>query len=301
MIRMPAEWEPHLATWLSWPHNEDTWPGDFIERVEKTYLHIIEALQDEEIHILTHNKQISERVEKILVSAKLINQVNLHPILTDDCWIRDYGPLFIKDENDQTTALSFQFNHWGNKYTNEGLDNRVAPQIAELLKKSCTSIDMVLEGGSIESNGNGTLMTTSSCLLNKNRNPDLNQQDVEQNLKKYLGVQEIMWVNGEIEGDDTDGHIDNLARFVGPNRTLTDLPLPQPLFYKDRQLPASYANFYIANKVVLVPTFQDKNDERATSIIKGVFPERTLVGIDCRDLIVGQGGIHCITLHQPEG
>jgi len=331
--RMPAEWEKHSATWLAWPHNKETWEN--IGEVEKTYLEIIRALHTgEKVNILVNDANSKDSVKEKLSENKInIKNIFFYVIPTVDAWIRDYGPNFvIKKNNKSKIAFNhWQFNAWGSKYEDLKRDYLVPKKINEFLRMLCFKPEIVLEGGSIEVNGNGICMTTEQCLLNKNRNPNLSKAEIEQHLKDYLGGKEIIWLKSGIEGDDTDGHIDNIARFVNKNTVLcsfaeeTDknydalgenfeilnsykqnneklrilrLPLSE-VEYKEKRLPASYTNFYIGNYAVLVPLFQNKNDKRALKILKSVFPGRKIVGIDCRELVCGFGGIHCITQQQP--
>jgi agmatine deiminase len=334
---MPAEWEPHEATWLAWPHNEDHWPEKY-DPVPETYVKIIEALAPSEKVYITVNDQAMEdkaRYAMRHLSASVLKQVTFFHIPTDASWARDHGPIFVKDPQGNLTALDFVFNAWGKKYEPYDRDDIVPVHVAKVLGLPVIQSSMVLEGGSIDVNGAGSLLTTEQCLLNKNRNPDLSKKEIEENLRKFLGITQVLWLNEGIVGDDTDGHVDDIARFVDANTIVTvvesnpedenyailqenldrlrqmnnpqgvpfkivELPMPSPVFFKEQRLPASYANFYIGNNTVLVPTFRCKNDKAAIDILQSLFPNRKVVGIDCTDLVWGLGTIHCSTQQQPK-
>jgi agmatine deiminase len=336
---MPAEWEPHTGTWLTWPHNLETWPDQDMKQVESDYLQIVKAVaQVEQAHILVQDKSAEEAINnKLLANDVNMNQVFLYDIPTNDSWIRDYGPNFLvreKDNRREVAINDWDFDSWGRKYKWE-LDDLVAGFIAEHLEFPKFKPKIVLEGGAIEVNGLGTCLTTDSCLLNPNRNGGIRRERMEEFLKNYLGASKFIWLNGNLEGDDTDGHIDNLARFVNPTTIICSLeenerdsnflglmqnyerlqaakdqdgkpfqiiPLPMPGYVgstKER-LPASYANFYIMNNTVLVPEYDHPNDEKALEIITPLFPERNIIRIPCKTLIWGLGGIHCLTQQQPQ-
>ncbi|MCH8313455.1 MAG: agmatine deiminase family protein [Nitrospinae bacterium] len=337
-FRMPAEWEPHSGTWLAWPHNLETWDKEVLPHVEQTYLSIIQALAPGEIvHILVDNETSLESVKiKIANAGFPCDPLRFYIIPTDDAWIRDYGPNFLvsgNPEHRQIALNNWRFDSWGGKYDWE-LDDRAGGEIARLLKLPAFEPDIVLEGGAIDVNGLGTCLTTESCLLNVNRNGGLDRHTVENILRNYLEVKNIIWLKGEIEGDDTDGHIDNLARFVNPRtvvcaceedsaassyKALNDnyeslqsaadqdgnllnvirLPMPGAVNTGSTRLPASYANFYIGNRTVLLPVFNVPNDSKAESIIQKIFPDREVVPLPCRELLAGLGGLHCITQQQP--
>jgi agmatine deiminase len=336
--RMPAEWEPHEATWLAWPHNPDTWPGKFAP-VPDIYVNMVQALhQHERIHICTNDAESAVRARGLLSKAGVdLSTIQFHEIPTNDTWARDHGPIFltrISNENNQLAATDWIFNSWGQKYGPWDLDDVVPQKIAELFELQYFTPGIVLEGGSIDVNGRGALLTTESCLLNPNRNPSLSRTDIEEYLRAYLGVTHILWLGDGIVGDDTDGHIDDIARFVNPTtvvcaveedpddvnyrplqdnwqrlQKMTDqnghplrvLPLcmPSPIEHEGNRLPASYANFYIANGTVLVPTYNCPNDQRALTTLQELFPMRQVVGISCTDLVWGLGAIHCVTQQQP--
>lgn len=333
---MPAEWEKHSAVWLAWPHDPTTFP-DRIERAEEVYTQIIGAIHEsEDMNLFVKDIAMKAKVVKLL-DKKGVNMEKIHFSVFEyaDVWFRDYGPIFVLDRTHRKLAmLHWVFNAWGGKYE-ELLKDAIIPSIInQKMRLRCFNPGIVLEGGSIDVNGRGTLLTTEQCLLNRNRNPDLSKKEIEQYLKDYFGVSNVIWLKKGIAGDDTDGHIDDVARFVAPSTVLcayeediTDenypvlkenyeilresgdqdgnslnlIKLPMPGSVGDGQvrLPASYANFYIGNKVVLVPVFGHENDKKALNIIQRVFPDRKVAGIDCTDLVYGLGAIHCITQQQP--
>ncbi len=337
--RMPAEWERHEATWLAWPHNPNTWPGKFAP-VPDIYVQMVRALyQHERVHVCTNDAESAVRVRRLLRKAGVdfSSTIQFHEIPTNDTWARDHGPIFItrpREGRSELAATDWIFNSWGQKYGPWDLDDVVPQKIATMFELQCFIPGIVLEGGSIDVNGHGTLLTTESCLLNPNRNPSLSRADIEDYLRAYLGVTHILWLGDGIVGDDTDGHIDDIARFVNPTtvvcaveddpvdvnyRPLQDnlkrlqgmkdqqgrplhvvpLCMPSPVEYEGTRLPASYANFYIANDTVLVPTYDCPNDQRALTTLQELFPLRQVVGITCTDLVWGLGAIHCVTQQQP--
>jgi agmatine deiminase len=343
---MPAEWEPHSGTWLAWPHNLGTWKESVLPKAEKTYLSIVRALvPGETVHILVNDQTSLESVKIRIANAGIpCESVRFYIIPTNDAWIRDYGPNFLvsgDSSNRQIALNNWQFNSWGGKYDFESdnydgeLDNQAGNEIAHHLKLPVFEPGRILEGGAIDVNGFGTCLTTESCLLNDNRNEGLDRGTMENILKNYLGANNIIWLQGEIiEGDDTGGHIDNLARFVNPGtivsaceedstapnyqklndnfetlQSATDqdgnlfnvirFPMPGVVEEDSKTLPASYANFYIGNKTVLLPVFNVPNDNRAQSILQNLFPDREVVPLPCRELLMGFGGLHCITQQQP--
>lgn len=337
--RMPAEWEPHSATWLSWPHNPNTWPGQDMSEVEEVYVAMIRALDlGEIVNLLVNDNETAKYVSARLRQAGVtLNRVHIYLIPTNDAWMRDYGPNFLvrSAPDDRLAFNNWHFNSWGGKYQWDK-DNRVGTSISELLKVPVFRPGIILEGGAIECNGQGICITTEQCLLNKNRNPGLGRKEMERYLRDYLNVQNVIWCQGEMEGDDTDGHIDNLVRFVNndtvlcaweedpqdPNhkslkenytilKTATDrngrplnvvrLPMPGYIGEKDTRLPASYANFYIGNKVVMLPTYNHAHDVTARDLLQKYFPTREVVCIPCETFIWGLGGIHCVTQQQPRG
>jgi agmatine deiminase len=338
-FRMPAEWEPHKGTWLAWPHNVDHWPGNF-EPIPHVYAEIIRALVlSEKVFVCVNDSEMEAYAKGTLKEARieetLLENVSFFMIPTDASWSRDHGPIFVRDISGSLLITDWTFNAWGGKYEPWIQDDVVPQKIAALLHLQVVEPGIVLEGGSIDVNGKGTLLTTEQCLLNQNRNPNLDRAQIEAYLNRYLGAENILWLKEGIVGDDTDGHIDDIARFVNDstvvcalesdlsdenyeilNRNYEDLkgmrtekgeplrvvtiPMPDPVFYEENRLPASYANFYIANKVVLVPTFRSKKDSEAISILSDLFPDRKVIGIDCVDLVWGLGTIHCSTQQQPK-
>lgn len=329
--RMPAEWETHAATWLSWPRREGISFPDTFDRVLPALREMVAALTESEpvcINVMNGAHEAEARA----VFDPLPNQecITYFEIPTNEPWCRDHGPIFLTRKSDPKLAIvDWDYNAWGNKYPPFDLDEVVPSRIAALLKLPVFYPKMILEGGSIDVNGAGTLLTSESCLLNKNRNPKLSLEEIEKRLRDFLGVQEILWLGDGIEGDDTDGHIDDLARFVSERKVVTvleedsadenyqplqenlnrlsgfgldivTLPMPGKIVREGMRLPASYANFYIANQVVLVPTFADPADEIALSVLQKCFPNRRVAGIDCRELIWGLGTFHCLTQQQPE-
>jgi agmatine deiminase len=339
---MPAEWQPHQATWIAWPHERDDWPGKF-GPIPWVYVEIVRHLaRAESVCILVEDSSVESVVRGMLKKAGVNRRrVSFFHIPTNRVWTRDYGPLFVRDAQGQLTILDFRFNAWA-KYDNWHLDNAVPTQAAYALQlphhqPEFNGQRVVLEGGSIDVNGQGLLLTTEECQLSpvQARNPGLTRVDLEHILGEYLGARKVLWLNRGIAGDDTHGHIDDLARFVGPRtvvtvvendpgdanyeplrenlerlRAMTDLdgrpleivtlPMPAPLTFAGERLPASYANFYIANKCVLVPTFNDIRDRQALSILEHLFPGREVLGIHAVDLVWGLGTLHCLTQQQPE-
>jgi len=330
--RMPAEWEKHEATWLAWPHNRDTWAD--IEKIEEAYAEIVKNIHaGEKVNLLVNGVSEEQAAKKRLVSANIdIKKVFFYRIRTVDAWIRDYGPTFILNKKENKLAMvKWNFNAWGNKHQELTKDDRIPFDINKKIGLPMFKPSIALEGGSIDVNGSGVCMTTEQCLLNKNRNPHLTKNELEDYLKKYLGVSCVIWLKGGIAGDDTDGHIDDIARFVNDNTVLCSfadkgginydalaenfnilkeckinsqklnvikLPLPE-LNFNESLLPASYANFYIGNSAVLVPVFGESSDAEALNTIKKIFPDRKVVSINCKELVYGFGAIHCITQQQP--
>ncbi len=334
--RMPPEWAPHQATWFSWPHNPDTWPGH-LEAAERALAGAVAALTEgETVRINVLNERHERHVAGLLAGRANLQRVQLHRIPTNDAWCRDHGAIFVTRAGTEAPllALDFGYNAWGGKYPPFDLDDAVPPRMAALLGAPHRTVDMILEGGSLDVNGAGTLLTTEQCLLNPNRNPGLSRAEIEQHLGENLGVGQILWLGEGIEGDDTDGHVDDLTRFVaedtvvavleddpadmnyralrenrerlagmrlpdGRPLSVVELPMPEPVFRGGERLPASYANFYIGNRVVLLPVFGGPRDEEAAATIAHCFPGRRVVGIDCRDIVVGLGTLHCLTQQVP--
>jgi agmatine deiminase len=335
--RMPAEWEPHAATWLSWPRRDGISFPDSYDRVMPIFAKMVDALADSEpVHINVCDAAHESDVKKILSRANARTaHVTFHQIPTNEPWCRDHGPIFVKrDEAPQLAVVDWDYNAWGWKYPPFEDDDVVPSRIAEELGLPVYYPGMVLEGGSVDINGTGTLLTTKSCLLNPNRNPDLSQAEIEQRLRDFLGVKQILWLGDGIEGDDTDGHVDDLTRFVNHSTVVTvveedqndanyrplqdnlallrtmqvedgkplaliELPMPRKIVRDGQRLPASYANFYIGNRAVLLPVFADFHDRWAVAVLEKAFPDRKVVPIDCRELIWGLGAFHCLTQQQP--
>ncbi len=335
-FRMPAEWEPQEAVWLSWPHNYASWPGQF-RPVPYNFARIVAAISRFEPVRINAAKKLHARAVRLCERAgAVMNRVTFHDHPTNDAWCRDHGPIFVKNPATGEVALTdWAYNAWGGKYPPYNLDNEIPPSIEKATGLRRFVNDMVLEGGSIDVNGDGLLLTSEQCLLNPNRNPHLTKEQIEQALKDYLGVQQILWLGEGIVGDDTDGHIDDMTRFfktdgfitcVEPNKKdknheilaanlerlkkfrtpagkkfdIVELPMPRPFGFNRQRVPASYANFLIVNGAVLVPTFRQPGpDARALEIIAGCFPGREVVGLDCYHLIWGLGTLHCISQQQP--
>ena len=329
-FRMPAEWEPHAATWIAWPHNRADWPGRF-QPIPWVYAEIVRKLAAvERVCILVPDVEAEQKARRILrkVGAAL-EAVQFFHCPTNRVWTRDYGPIFVRHASGEVAITDWDFNAWA-KYDDWPLDNAVTSNLASKLGQRLWPAGMVLEGGSIDVNGSGTLLTTEECLLSpvQARNPGLSPAEVERLLGEYLGIDRVVWLRRGIAGDDTHGHIDDLARFVDaetiviaseddpsdanyePLRENFDLlrkepfrvvklPMPHPLQFNGVRLPASYANFYIANRMVLVPTFNDPNDRHALATLAGLFPDREVVGIHCVELVWGLGTLHCMTQQQP--
>jgi agmatine deiminase len=332
--RMPAEWEPHTATWLAWPRSEGISFPDSFDRVMPALRAMVEALvESEQICINVCNSAHEAEARSVLCGLST-KKITFYRIPTNEPWCRDHGPIFLtRDRDPKLAAVDWDYNAWGNKYPPFELDEVVPTRLAEILKLPVFYPRMILEGGSIDVNGTGALLTSESCLLNKNRNPNLSRDEIEKRLRDYLGVCDILWLRDGIAGDDTDGHIDDLARFVSERTVVTvveenrddenyeplqenlarlrhmkirdlsidilTLPMPKKIVREGLRLPASYANFYIANTCVLVPIFADPNDETALSVLRECFPGRRVIGIDCRELIWGLGTFHCLTQQQP--
>jgi len=334
---MPAEWMPHRATWLVWPHNRETWPTQ-LETVREVWVRMMQALAEgEQVVLLVNDEQTREDViARLKEVGGAMDNISILKMGTVDVWMRDYGPTFLTRGGSEN-RLAFNdwiFNGWGRKYRAYEDDDRVARDMATLLKVPVFNHSVVLEGGSIEVNGAGTCLTTEQCLLNRNRNPDMSRGEIEQFLKDALGVSHLIWLGEGIIGDDTDGHIDDIARFINPmtvvcvletnskdenyaplrenyerlqgardqnghSLSVVTLPCPGPVDYEGLRLPASYANFYIANERVLVPVFDDPNDYKALGILQELFPERRVVGLPCKALVAGLGAIHCVTQQEP--
>jgi agmatine deiminase len=329
-FRMPAEWEPHEATWVAWPHNRDDWPGRFAP-IPWVYAEIVRKLaQVERVRILIQDRASEEAARRILrKSGANLDAVEFFHAPTDRGWTRDYGPLFVRNRAGEVALTNWRFNAWA-KYDDWRNDAAIPGVLTGALKLRAWEPGLVLEGGSIDVNGKGLLLSTEECLLSpvQARNPQLNRRQIERALCDYLGARQIVWLRNGIAGDDTHGHVDDLARFVNadtvaiasePDRTDTNyeplrenlailrklpfrvvkLPMPAPLIFNGRRLPASYANFYIANGLVLAPTFNDPNDRIALNTLARLFPDRIVTGINAVELVWGLGTLHCMTQQQP--
>jgi agmatine deiminase len=333
----PAEWHPQVATWLSFPINKDTWEDRF-DRIYPAYFEFIKTIAlSQKVKINANDEAtiqfIRTKLEEYNIPA---TQVELYPFPTNDSWCRDHGPAFlIHRENDSRMIVDWEYNAWGGKYPPYDADNAIPSRIAEVLQLPSVKTGIVMEGGSVEFNGKGTVLTSKSCLLNKNRNPHLTQEEIESYLKDYYGVEQVLWVEDGIVGDDTDGHIDDTVRFVNEDTVITvvesnpedanyaplkenlealkrmklpdgrslnivEIQMPDPVYSDGIRLPASYANFLITNGHVIVPTFRSKHDERALKIIQECFKTRKVVGIDATEIIWGLGSFHCLSQQEPQ-
>jgi len=360
---MPGEWESHSATWIGWPHNRTDWPGKFAS-IPWVYAEIVRNLaRVEQVNILVNHEMADAAARNVLVTAEVLPKSSLEPgtrsgnvkfwqIPTNRGWLRDTGPIFVrrdarsKSNLPSLAAVAWRFNAWA-KYSDWKLDAPVSAELGRRLQLPTWQPEVeingklrrvVLEGGSIDVNGRGTLLTTEECLLShvQQRNPDVSREQLEQLFADYLGIKKVVWLGRGIAGDDTHGHVDDISRFVAPSVVITayepdtseinheplrenylllkrttdqsgkplrviKLPMPAPIYFDRQRLPASYANFYIANRLVLVPVFNDPNDRVALNIIADALPGRTVVGIYCGDLVLGLGTLHCMTQQQPAG
>lgn len=335
-FQFPAEFEKHTATWLSWPHKEASWPGK-IESIYPAYSFFVKILaQSEHVHINVADPVMKTKALEHLsrVGANLL-AIQFHFNPTNDAWCRDHGPAFLINKKEKKKAIiDWGYNAWGGKYPPYDLDDIIPTRIANDLKLQVFNPGIVMEGGSVDFNGAGAVLTTKACLLNKNRNPTLTQKQIEQYLINYYGVEQVLWLGDGIIGDDTDGHIDDIARFVNTDTVVTvveedksdenyevlqenlktlkamrllngqplriiELPMPSPVLYEDQRLPASYANFYISNQHVIVPTYRCKNDHKALQILSQAFPQHEVIGIDSVDIIWGLGSFHCLSQQEP--
>jgi agmatine deiminase len=322
--RMPAEWEPHEATWLAWPHERSDWPGKFAP-IPWVYGDIVKKLSRvEKVRILVQDAALEKSARRVLAKcAADLSAVQFLRWPTNRSWTRDYGPIFVRNKGGEIAITNWLFNGWA-KYDNWRDDNRIPSRVAKRFKITPEfEPKIVLEGGSIDVNGAGLLLTTEECLLSESvqvRNPGLGRADLERYFANYLGIRQTIWLKQGIAGDDTHGHIDDVARFVDQKTIVTvldpalrenlkalkrtglrvaTLPMPAPLYFDGQRLPASYANFYIANGLVLVPTFNDPNDRVALDTLAKLFPSREIAGIYCGDLVLGLGTLHCMTMQQP--
>lgn len=335
--RFPAEWEKHVATWLTYPYNEASFPG-MMDRIYASYLKFIKVITKSEIvriNVSTeeYRKHLTEQMELYKVDPSKV-EIFMHP--SDDVWCRDHGPCFVVNPaaEQKKAIVNWGFNAWGGKYPFEN-DNNIPLKVAEYFKLPVFSPGIIMEGGSIDVNGAGTLLTTTACLLNENRNPHLTQEQIEKYLRDFYNVEQIVWLGDGIAGDDTDGHVDDITRFVskdiiatatevnrsdenyeplqenlkqlkklrlinGKQPDLVELPMPDPVYHEGNRLPASYSNFYLTNQSVIVPNFRCKNDDKAMMLLEECFPERTIEGIDSKDIVWGFGSFHCLSQQEPE-
>jgi len=334
--RFPAEWEPHTSTWLSYPHNETSWP-EKIEPIFPFYNQFIKEISKGEIvNINVIDKTMLDRVSKQLSeNGTLMSNVKFHLHPTNDAWCRDHGPAFLVNPiaENKKVIVNWEYNAWGGKYPCD-LDNQIPLHIAKYLNLPTFNPGIIMEGGSVDFNGKGTVLTTTACLLHENRNPNLTQSQIEQYLLNYYGVEQVLWLGDGIDGDDTNGHVDDITRFVNedtvvtvvePNKndanhkpllenlntlkkmrllngkqlTVVELPMPDEVIWDDQRLPASYANFYTCNAGVIVPTFQCDKDQVALDILSKCFTDRPVIGIDSTDIIWGLGSFHCLSQQEP--
>ena len=332
----PAEWVKHTATWLSYPHNEASWPGKIHTIFSFYNLFIKELAKGERVNINVTDTKMHGRVMNALACIGVnMENISLYILPTNDAWCRDHGPAFLLNSGGEhpKAIINWKYNGWGGKYPAE-LDTTIPSRIGEILRLPVFHPGIVMEGGSVDFNGKGTLLTTTSCLLNPNRNPELNKDQIEKYLIDYYGAEQVLWLGDGIEGDDTNGHIDDLTRFVNEDTVITvvehnksdanyfplkenlktlnkfrlvngkqlnivELPMPDPMYYEGQRLPVSYANFYIANAGVMVPTYRCKRDDQAISILESCFKDRPVIGLDSVEIIWGLGSWHCLSQQEP--
>jgi agmatine deiminase len=336
--RFPAEWEKHAATWISWPHNLETWPGPKLKAMMPAYMQFIkEITAGELVRINVEDQKMKGRVQRQLDKYEIEHeQVQFYYHPTNDSWCRDHGPTFLVNEmgEHRKIVVDWEYNAWGGKYPPFDLDNEIPKKIGEALNLPVYTPGIVMEGGSVEFNGNGAVISTESCLLNKNRNPHLSKKEIERYLVEFYGVDEIIWLREGIIGDDTDGHIDDLTRFVNKDTVISiyendstdenfeilkrnikllnkvrllndkqlnvvELPMPHPVFSEGLRLPASYANFYISNNRVIVPAYHCEFDEMIIEVLAQFFPDRKVISIDSTEIIWGLGSFHCLSQQEP--
>jgi agmatine deiminase len=335
-FHFPAEWAHHTATWLSWPHKEESWPGK-IATIYKPYCEFIKAVSEGElVRINVINEQMAAFAkEQLQLMGADLKGIEFFEFPTNDAWCRDHGPAFlINTDTKQKVIVDWGYNAWGNKYPPYDLDDVIPTKIGKHFNLPVYHPGIVMEGGSVDFNGKGTVLTTTACLLNQNRNPQLTQQQIEAYLQNYYGVEQVLWLGDGIVGDDTDGHIDDITRFVNEDTVVTvieenkndenyhilqenlhtlktmrllngkqlniiELPMPDAVYYDGQRLPASYANFYISNAAVVVPTYRCKHDDKALDILTQCFPDRKVIGIDSTDIIWGLGSFHCLSQQEP--
>ena len=332
--RFPAEWEKHASTWLSYPHNEASWP-DKMEPIFPFYNQFIKEISKGEIVNINviDNSMLETVKQQLSENGTIMSNIRFHLHSTNDAWCRDHGPAFLVNGNTEKAIVNWEYNAWGGKYPCD-LDNQIPSLIAKYLNVPVFNPGIIMEGGSVDFNGKGTLLTTTACLLHENRNPTLNQSQIEQYLLDYYGVEQVLWLGDGIEGDDTNGHVDDITRFVNEDTVVTvvepnkndanhlpllenlnalkkmrlingkqlnvvELPMPDEVIWDDQRLPASYANFYVCNSGVIVPTFQCDKDQTALDILGECFTDRPIIGIDSTDIIWGLGSFHCLSQQEP--
>lgn len=335
----PPEWHPHLATWITFPHNDHSWQGDKLKEMYPEYFQLIKAISvGEKVNINVHDLALKDYIQSQLAFYGIhSDQINYHIGPTNDAWCRDHGPAFlIHHSNSSRMMVDWEYNAWGGKYPPFNDDNKIAIEIARSLGLPMARPNIIMEGGSVEFNGAGSVLTSRSCLLNPNRNPHLNQNQIEGFLMDFYGVDQVLWVSDGIVGDDTDGHIDDTVRFVnsdtviamvepkksdpnygvlaknlmelshmrlisGKQLNIVEIPMPDPVIIDDFRAPGSYANFYISNAGVLVPTFDCPQDEIALDTLAQLFTDRPVIGLSAKKIIWGQGSFHCLTQQEPKG
>jgi agmatine deiminase len=337
-LRWPAEWERHAATWLVWPHNPETWPGR-LEQARAAYAVFVRELHEREtVRLLVRDAQAEAGAARALARAGVdVARVELHRVPTDDAWIRDTGPIFLVRDGPagrERVLADFRFDSWGGKYPPYDLDDAVPRAVERALGLARLEAGFVLEGGSVDGDGDGTLLTTASCLLNPNREKGRRREQMERRLAEWLGARQVVWLGDGILGDDTDGHVDDIARFVAPGTVVAaveedavdpnhgplaenlrrlraardrhgkplavaTLPMPPAVLVDGLRCPASYANFYLANGCALVPTFGVAQDRRALAVLRELLPQRDVVGVPSRDLVQGLGALHCLSQQEP--
>lgn len=334
----PAEWHPHEATWITFPHNDHSWQGDKLAQMYPEYFALIKAIsQGEKVRINVNDARLSDFILGELPKYSIDSQkIELFVRPTNDAWCRDHGPAFlIKKDSSERLLIDWGYNAWGGKYPPFDADNGIPQAIAQDLGLTFQSPGIIMEGGSVEFNGQGAVLTSRSCLLNPNRNPHLNQEQIEKYLKDFYGVEQVLWVSDGIVGDDTDGHIDDTVRFVNEDTVITmvepkldddnhavlaqnlqelkemklldgrplrivEIPMPDPVVIDEFRAPGSYANFYICNAAVIVPIFHCPQDSVALDILSQLFTDRPVIGLSAREIIWGQGSFHCLTQQEPK-
>lgn len=335
-FHFPAEWAPQTAMWLSWPHKEASWPGK-LPLIYPKYCEFIKVVSEgQNVRInVSGDQMLAFAKQQLMLAGVDLAKIEFFDFGTNDAWCRDHGPAFLVNyDTKQKVVIDWGYNAWGDKYPPYDLDDVIPTKIADHFGLPVFHPGIVMEGGSVDFNGAGTVLTTTACLLNPNRNPHLNHGQIEDYLGNYYGVEQVLWLGDGIIGDDTDGHIDDITRFVSRDTVVTvveenkndenyhilqenlqtlkgmrlidgkqlniiELPMPDPVIYDDQRLPASYANFYIANSAVVVPTYRSKNDDKALDILQSCFPKRKVVGIDSTDIIWGLGSFHCLSQQEP--